>query len=96
MKKIDITISGHKIDTRRHKFAHVSVNSHVIRSNAKNRTDEPPIRVAKSQSDKHPIYAREVEISGPSKLVYSADDSIMKCGARLVLVTPYEYVKVVR
>lgn len=64
---------------------YVSINSHVIRSNAKNGTNAPPIRIAKNKSDPSPVYAREIEIDGPSRLIYNSKNPIMKCGARLVL-----------
>ena len=63
---------------------YVSINGHVIRSNAKHGTNEPPIRVAKGRSGR-PQYAREIEIVGSSRLLYSADKPILKCGARLVI-----------
>jgi hypothetical protein len=96
MKKIVTRINGHKINTRVHRMAYVSINGHVIRRNAVLGKSDPPIRIAKSQSDTHPEYASEITISGPSQLLYSPDEPIMKCGARLVLVAPAEYVKVVR
>lgn len=51
--------------------SYVSINGHVIRANAKNGTDEPPIRVAVGKNDRKPRYAREIEISGPCRLIYS-------------------------
>ena len=65
--------------------SYVSINGHIIRSNAKNGTDEPPIRIAVGKNDRKPRYAREIEISGPSRLIYSADKPFLKCGARLVI-----------
>lgn len=73
---------------------YVSINGHVIRSNAKRGTDEPPIRVATSKSDRAPIYASEIEIDGPSRLVYSPAKPFLKCGARLVIEA--ETVRIVR
>jgi len=64
---------------------YVSINSHVIRSNAVHGTDEPPIRVACSRLDPKPTYARELKIVGPARLVYDPRERIMRCGARLVL-----------
>ena len=72
----------------------ISINGHTIRRNAVNGTDEPPIRIARSRSDKKPRYAREITIAGPSRLIYSPAKPIMSCGARLVLVAGD--VKVVR
>lgn len=65
---------------------YVSINGHVIRKNSKHGTKEPPIRIAKSLSDKKPTYASSVEITGPSRLIYDPDQKILACGARLVLV----------
>jgi hypothetical protein len=64
---------------------YLSINGKVIRGNAMRGTDDPPIRIARSHSDKAPRYAREVVISGPSRLVYNPAKAIMRCGARLVL-----------
>lgn len=64
---------------------YVSINGHTIRRNAVTGSAEPPIRIAKTRSDKAPIYASEVEIVGPARLTYSPAAAIMKCGARLVL-----------
>ena len=63
----------------------VSINGHTIRRNAVKGTEEPPIRIARSPSDDNPVYASEVEIIGPAKLVYNPRQRIMRCGARLVL-----------
>lgn len=68
----------------------VSINGKTIRGNAIRGTDDPPIRIAKSRSDKKPRYAREIKINGPSELVYSPSCPIMSCGARLVLKTESE------
>lgn len=68
-------------------MTYISVNSHIIRRNAKTGGSEPPVRVARCKSDRDPIYAHSVKIEGPSRLVYHADRKILNCGARLVLVT---------
>ena len=72
----------------------VSINAHRIRANAKNGTDDPPIRIARTKSDTKPVYAREIEIVGSSKLVYSPNKPIMRCGARMVLMA--EEIKIIR
>ena len=74
---------------------YISINGHVIRGNARNGTKTPPIRIARGRSDKSPTYAREIEIEGPSRLVYSPDKPVLSCGARLVIATESP-VKVVR
>ncbi len=77
-------------------IAHVSINAHTIRRNATHGTDEPPIRIARSRSDKKPLYAHEIVINGPSHLVYNPRVPIMSCGARLVLLADYSAVEIVR
>jgi hypothetical protein len=64
---------------------YVSINGHTIRKNAVTGSNEPPIRIAKSKNDGKPRYAREIAIHGPSRLIYSPEKPILKCGARLVL-----------
>jgi hypothetical protein len=62
----------------------ISINASTIRKNAVTGTDEPPIRIARTRADAKPVYAHQVEIIGPAKLVYHRKP-FMKCGARLVL-----------
>ena len=64
----------------------VSINGHTVRSNARNGTCTPPIRIARSKSDANPTYASEVEILGSARLTYDPVRAILRCGARLVLV----------
>jgi hypothetical protein len=64
---------------------YISINGHVIRSNAKHGTGLPPIRIASSKHDRYPRYANEITIDGPSRLIYSPEKSILNCGARLVI-----------
>lgn len=78
------------------KPAYVSINAQVIRRNATKGTDDPPIRIARLRNDRKPRYAHEVEIDGPSRLVYDKDNRILACGARLVLQTYDDCVKVIR
>lgn len=75
-------------------MAYISVNAHTIRKNAIHGTNEPPIRIARTRSDKMPKYAHEVELIGKSKLVYDAKKKILACGARLVLIA--DDVKIIR
>lgn len=102
MKQIEIglrTSNGGRVvlpDPGKRGFAFITINSHTIRKNAVNKTNNPPIRIAKSQRDKSPRYAHEIAIAGPSQLLYSADEPIMGCGARLVLLAVNGDVKVVR
>lgn len=78
------------------KQAFVSINGQRIRGNAIRGTDDPPIRIARSKSDKAPTYAREVKINGPSTLIYSPSKKILACGARLVLQTTMDAIEVIR
>lgn len=78
------------------RVAFISINGQTIRKNAVTGSNEPPIRIGKSQSDSKPVYAHEIMIHGPSKLLYSADEPIIRCGARLALIAAYDDVKVLR
>ena len=69
----------------------VHVNQHHVRSNATKGTDLPVLTVKTYRSNR---YAYEVEVKGPSKLVYSPDKPL-SCGARVWLETEAE-VEVVR
>lgn len=64
----------------------VHVNQHAIRRNAKEGTDDPVLTV-KTYKDNR--YARQVEILGPSRLVYSPDKPL-SCGARVWIETQAE------
>lgn len=76
---------GKASHNRMKKMRYVSINGHTIRANAVRKTNNPPIRIARSRSDKNPVYASEIEIVGPARLVYRPNEPILKCGARLVL-----------
>ena len=69
----------------------VHVNQHNVRSNATKGTDLPVLTVKTYRSNR---YAYEVDIKGPSKLVYSPDKPL-SCGARVWVETEAE-VEVVR
>lgn len=75
---------------------YVSINAHTIRKNAVRGTDDPPIRVASGRNDSKPRYAHEIRINGSSRLVYSPDGAILKCGARLVIEAEPGAVEIVR
>ena len=55
----------------------IHVNQHKIRSNKKHNLNEPVITVKTSKSND---YGHEVEILGPSKVIYSPDKPL-SCGA---------------
>jgi hypothetical protein len=61
----------------------IHVNQHAIKRNVKNGTDEPVITVKNYKSN---TYAHEVEVKGPSKVVYSPDKPLA-CGARVWIET---------
>lgn len=63
----------------------ISINGPTIRRNAVLQMDDPPIRIARTRSDQKPRYAHEVNILGPSRLVYTPHAKQLRCGARLVL-----------
>ena len=64
----------------------IHVNQHKIRSNKKNNLNEPVITVKTSKSND---YGHEVEILGPSKIVYSPDKPL-SCGAKVWIETEAE------
>jgi hypothetical protein len=66
----------------------VHVNQSVIKKNAKHGTNDPVLTV-KTYKDNR--YAHQVEIKGPSKVVYSADKPL-SCGARVWVETTSEVV----
>ena len=68
----------------------IHVNQHKIRSNKKNNLKEPVITVKTSKSN---IYAHEVDIKGPSKVIYSPDKPL-SCGAKVWIETESEVVTI--
>lgn len=70
----------------------VHVNQHKIRKNAKTGNLEPVITVKTSKSN---IYAHEVEIKGPCKIVYSPDKPL-KCGAKVWIETDSEVLTLIK
>jgi hypothetical protein len=66
----------------------VHVNQHVVRSNTKTGAKEPVLTVKTYKSN---TYANEVQINGPSKVVYSPDKPL-SCGARVWIETESEVV----
>jgi len=70
----------------------IHVNQHIIKSNAKKGENKPTLTVKTYKSN---TYAHEVEIKGPSKVVYSPDKPL-SCGAKVWIetqatVTPKTY-----
>ena len=64
----------------------IHVNQHKIRSNKKHNLNEPVITVKTSKSN---TYGHEVEVLGPSKVIYSPDKPL-SCGARVWIETEGE------
>ena len=64
----------------------IHVNMHHIRHNKKHGTNKPVITVKTSKSND---YGHEVEILGPSKVIYSPDKPL-SCGARVWIETEAE------
>lgn len=68
---------------------YIHVNRNTIASNAKHGTNEPAVRFQKGKYGKAQ-YCHELEIPGPSKMIYSAHEPILPCGARLVIESALE------
>ena len=69
----------------------IHVNQHVIKSNRKNEEENPVLTVKTYKENK---YAHEVEINGPSKIVYSPDKPL-SCGAQVWIET-YDVVTIIK
>lgn len=61
----------------------IHVNQHEIKANLKNGTDNPVLTVKTYKSN---TYAHEVEITGPSKVIYSPGKPL-SCGAKVWIET---------
>ena len=64
----------------------IHVNQHVIKANAKLGTNDPVLTVKTYKSN---VYAHEVQIHGPSRVVYRAE-SPLSCGAKVWIETEAE------
>lgn len=64
------------------------MNQHKIRLNIKNNTVEPVLTIKTYKSN---VYAHEVEILGPSKIIYSPKKPL-SCGARVWVETESEVI----
>ena len=72
----------------KNKKTYIHVNQHVIRANKKHDKNDPVITV---KSGKNNTYCHEVEILGPSKIVYGGNNKpLLNCGARVVIETESE------
>ena len=64
---------------------YIHVNQHVIRSNKKHDKNDPVITIKQGSKN---TYCHEVQINGPSRMIYSGNDKpILPCGARVVIET---------
>ena len=67
---------------------YIHVNQHKIRSNKKNKTNEPVITVKQGKNN---TYCHEVKILGDSIIRYGGNEKpILSCGARVVIETQSE------
>jgi uncharacterized UPF0146 family protein len=66
----------------------IHVNQHVVKANKKNNTTDPVLTV---KTYKDNIYAHEVEILGPSKIIYSIHKPL-SCGAHVWIETNSEVI----
>ena len=66
----------------------IHVNQHIIRKNYKNNENEPVLTCKTSKSNE---YAHEVEILGPSKVIYSPNKPL-SCGAKVWIETESEVI----
>ena len=71
----------------------IHVNQHHIRSNKTKCTNLPVITVKQGRKN---TYCNEVEILGPSKVIYGGDGCdakpLLSCGARVVIETEAEII----
>lgn len=71
----------------------IHVNQHNIRSNKTKGTDLPVITIKQGRKN---TYCNEVEILGPSKIVYSGSGcdtkALLGCGARVLIETEAEVI----
>lgn len=74
----------------------IHVNQHNIRSNKTRGTDLPVITIKSGRSN---TYCNEVEILGPSKIIYGGNGCdakpLLSCGARVIIETESE-IKIIR
>lgn len=71
---------------------YIHVNKNRILSNLKHNKCEPVITIKQGKKN---TYCHEVEILGPSKVIYANGEQILKCGAKCVIETESEW-RVVR
>jgi len=69
----------------------IHVNQHVVKSNRKEEKEDPVLTI---KTYKENTYAHEVEILGPSKVIYSPDKPL-SCGAHVWIETQGE-IKIIK
>ena len=72
------------------KVKKIHINQHNIRSNKTKETDLPVITIKIGSKN---YYCNEIEIMGPSKVIYCGSGNqkpLMSCGARVVIETTSE------
>jgi len=67
---------------------YINVNRQTIQKNAKYGTNEPPVSFRKGKNGKS-TYCHELEIEN-GRIIYNAQAPVLKCGARLVILTKHE------
>ncbi len=78
------------LDMARSEIKRIHVNQHHIRSNKTKKTDLPVITIKQGRKN---TYCNEVEILGPSRIVYCGggdEKPLLSCGARVVIETTSE------
>jgi hypothetical protein len=74
----------------------IHVNQHNIRSNKTKGTELPVITIKQGRKN---TYCNEVEILGPSKVIYSGagcdTKALLSCGARVIIETESE-IKIIK
>ncbi len=70
-------------------LTYIHVNRNILASNLKHGTCHPAVRLQKGKYGK-PVYCYQVDIKGPSRVIYSPDKPLLPCGARLVIETEAE------
>ena len=75
---------------------YIHVNQHNVRSNKTKGTDLPVITIKQGRKN---TYCNELEILGPSKVIYGGEGCdakpILSCGARVVIETEAE-IKIIK
>jgi len=74
---------------------YIHVNQHNIRSNIKGNAAKPVITIKEGKKNN---YCNEVEILGPSRIVYSGEGDVkplLSCGARVIIETESE-IKIIK